>query len=41
MARQGFVRVEVSVRKEDAGLIRRVAAVLSDPLRRTEPSAAI
>lgn len=32
-ARQGFVRVEVSVRKEDAGLVRQVAAALSDPAR--------
>jgi hypothetical protein len=30
--RQGFVRVEVNVRKEDVGLVRRVAAALSDPL---------
>jgi hypothetical protein len=36
MARQGFVRVEVNVRKEDAGLVRGVAAALSDPLRQTE-----
>jgi hypothetical protein len=35
-ARQGFVRVEVNVRKEDAGLVRRVAAALSDPSRRAE-----
>ena len=33
MARQGFVRVEVKVRKEDAGLVREVAAALSDPAR--------
>lgn len=32
-ARQGFVRVEVSVRKEDAALVRRIAAALSDPTR--------
>ena len=31
--RQGFVRVEVNVRKEDAILVRRVASALSDPLR--------
>jgi hypothetical protein len=31
--RQGFVRVEVNVRKEDAGLVRHVAAALSDPAR--------
>ena len=36
MERQGFVRVEVSVRKDDATLVRRVAAVLSDPSRQTE-----
>jgi hypothetical protein len=34
--RQGFVRVEVSVRKEDAGLVRRVASALSDPSRQSE-----
>jgi hypothetical protein len=34
-ARQGFVRVEISVRKEDAGLVRQVAAALSDPARQT------
>ena len=34
MARKGFVRVEVKVRKEDASLIRDVAAALSDPARR-------
>jgi len=34
--RQGFVRVEVSVRKEDAGLVRRVASALSDPVREGE-----
>jgi hypothetical protein len=33
MKRQGFVRVEVQVRKEDAGLIRRVAGALTDPDR--------
>jgi hypothetical protein len=32
-ARQGFVRVEVSVRKEDADLVRQVAVALSDPMR--------
>jgi len=32
-ARQGFVRVEVNVRKEDAGLVRKLAAALSDPAR--------
>jgi hypothetical protein len=34
--RQGFVRVEVNVRKEDASLVRRVASALSDPLRQAE-----
>ena len=34
--RQGFVRVEVSVRKEDASLVRRVASALSDPSREAE-----
>ncbi len=33
MRRQGFVRVEVSVRKEDASLVRHVAAALADPAR--------
>ena len=36
MGRQGFVRVEVNVRKEDATLVRRVASALSDPLRQSE-----
>jgi hypothetical protein len=35
MARRGFVRVEVNVRKEDASLVRHVAAALSDPTRQT------
>jgi hypothetical protein len=33
-ARQGCVRVEVTVRKEDAPLLRRVAGALADPARR-------
>ncbi|MEO8714579.1 MAG: hypothetical protein ABI369_06175 [Acetobacteraceae bacterium] len=33
MARRGFVRVEVNVSKDDASLVRHVAAVLSDPAR--------
>ena len=33
LARRGFVRVEVNVSKDDAGLIRQVAAALSDPAR--------
>jgi hypothetical protein len=36
MERKGFVRVEVNVRKEDAGLVRRVASALSDPSRQAE-----
>ena len=31
--RQGFVRVEVHVRQEDAGLLREVASALGDPAR--------
>jgi len=34
--RQGFVRVEVNVRKEDASLVRRVASALSDPSRQAD-----
>jgi hypothetical protein len=34
--RQGFVRVEVSVHKEDANLVRRVASALSDPSRQSQ-----
>jgi hypothetical protein len=33
MARRGFVRVEVNVSKDDASLVRLVAAALSDPAR--------
>ena len=33
MARRGFVRVEVSVNKDDASLVRQVAAALTDPAR--------
>lgn len=33
-AREGFVRLEVSVHEEDAGLVRQVAAALADPARR-------
>jgi hypothetical protein len=36
MERKGFVRVEVSVRKEDASLVRSVASALSDPSREVE-----
>ena len=34
--REGIVRVEVQVRKEDAALIRSVARALGDPARATE-----
>lgn len=34
--RQGFVRVEVQVRKEDAALVREIASALVDPERDTE-----
>lgn len=37
--RQGFVRVEVQVRKEDAGLLREVVAALGDPAREAETRA--
>ena len=37
--RQGFVRVEVQVRKEDAALVRNVAAALGDPERERETRA--
>jgi hypothetical protein len=37
--RHGFVRVEVSVLDEDAGLVRRVASALSDPARRSDARA--
>ncbi len=33
VARRGFVQVEVNVSKDDASLIRQVAAALSDPAR--------
>lgn len=36
MKRRGLVRVEVQVRKEDAGLVRGVASALSDPGRAAE-----
>lgn len=36
MESQGFVRIEVNVRKEDASLVRRVASALSDPSRQAE-----
>ncbi len=34
--REGFVRLEVNVRKEDASLVRGVASALSDPSRQAE-----
>ena len=34
--RQGFVRLEVNIRKEDANLVRCVASALSDPSRQAE-----
>jgi hypothetical protein len=37
--RQGLLRVEVQVRKEDAALIRTVARALSDPERAAETRA--
>ncbi len=37
--RQGFVRVEVQVRKEDAALVRDVATALVNPERETETRA--
>ena len=37
--RQGFVRVEIQVRKEDASLMRDVAAALVDPEREAETRA--
>lgn len=37
--RQGFVRVEVQVRKKDAALVRDVATALGDPERESETRA--
>lgn len=37
--RQGFVRVEVQVRREDAVLVRDVASALGDPAREAETRA--
>jgi hypothetical protein len=39
--RQGIVRVEVSLRKEDASLVRDVARALNDPERRVEARRAL
>ena len=36
LVRRGLVRVEVSVRREDAALLRSVASALSDPARHKE-----
>lgn len=36
LQRQGIVRVEVNVFKEDVSLVRRVASALSDPKRQAE-----
>lgn len=37
--RQGYVRVEVQVRKEDAALVREVASALGDPARQADTRA--
>ncbi len=37
--RDGFVRVEVNIRREDASLVRGVASALCDPLRQAEARA--
>ena len=37
--RQGFVRLEVQVRQEDAALLRSIAGVLADPARAAEARA--
>jgi len=39
MKRRGLVRVEVQVRKEDAGLVRGIASALVDPDREAETRA--
>jgi hypothetical protein len=39
MKRRGLVRVEVQVRREDAGLVRGVASALADPDREAETRA--
>lgn len=39
--RRGFVRVEVQVRKEDAGLLRSIASALGDPAREAETRAVL
>ena len=39
LKRKGIVRVEVQVRKEDAGLVRQVARALADPRQAEEARA--
>ncbi|MCY4097893.1 MAG: hypothetical protein OXF40_06490 [Rhodospirillales bacterium] len=39
--RQGFVRVEIQIRKEDASLMRDVASALVDPEREAETRAVL
>ncbi len=39
MKRQGYVRVEVQVRKEDAELVRTIASALADPAHAAEARA--
>ena len=39
LKRRGVIRVEVHVRKDDAALVRGVAAALSDPAREAEARA--
>tara|TARA_Y100000294_G_scaffold153986_1_gene153290 strand:- start:1330 stop:1614 length:285 start_codon:yes stop_codon:yes gene_type:complete len=41
MRRQGMVRVEVKVRKEDVALVRSVARALTDPAHEAEARAAL
>jgi hypothetical protein len=37
--RRGIMRLEVQVRRDDAGLVRRIARVLTDPARASEARA--
>ncbi len=39
--RRGYVRVEVQVRKEDAGLLRDIAGALGDPAREAKTRAVL
>ena len=41
LKREGWVRCEVKIRREDAPLVRKVAALLSDPERGAEARAVI